>query len=148
MRLQKSVDIRVKPEKVWPYLVEPSKICKWFTMLRKFEYTGSKQGGPGSTFCYEERSGPRLMKLNYVVTEWVEPKRLVFLLTSGPLKKDDQVWSLEALEYGTRFTMVENFELAGGVAGRILNSLLAGTVGKRVEKIQLKLKSLVEAGVG
>ena len=147
MKLQKSIDIAMTPEKVWPFLVEPGKIMKWFTMLKKFEYTGNKYGGPGTTFYYEEKSGPQLMKLNYVVTEWVEPKRLVFVLTSGPLKKDDQVWNLEAIPLGTRFTMAEDFAIAGGVAGRILNFLLAGMIGRSIENIQLKLKRLVEAQV-
>ena len=147
MRLQKSIEIAAPPEKVWPFLVESKEIIRWFTLLRKFEFTGSKQSGPGATFYYEEKSGPWVMKLSYVVTEWVEPKRLVFVLTSGPLKKDDQVWNLEAIPSGVRFIMVEDFEIASGAVGRILDHLLSGITGRRIEKILLNLKRLVEAQV-
>jgi uncharacterized protein YndB with AHSA1/START domain len=147
MRIQRSIDIPASPDKIWPFLVEPDKIQKWFTLLRKFEYTGIKQGGVGSTFYYEEKSGPQLMKLNYVVTEWVDNKRLVFVLTSGPLKKDSQVWSLEAITSGSRFTMTEDVEIARGIIDRIITPILKGMIGKNIEKIQHNLKELIEAQV-
>ena len=145
MRLQKSIDITAAPEKIWPFLVEPAKIMSWFTLLRMFEYTGGRRSGPGTTFRYEEKTGPQVMKADYVVTEWSEPKRLVFVLTTGPLKRDDQVWSLEATPSGTRFTMVEDFELHGGACGKILARVMSGMIGRRIEKIQLELKKLAEA---
>lgn len=89
MKIQRSIEIAVPPDKIWSFLIEPEKIMKWFTLLQKFEYTSKQRSGVGTSFYYEEKSGGRLMKLNYAVTEWVENKRLAFGLTSGPLKKDD-----------------------------------------------------------
>jgi predicted PP-loop superfamily ATPase len=63
MRLQRSINIAATPEKVWPFLVEPEKIMKWFTLLRKFEYTGNKQSGVGAVFHYEEKSGAQSGKV-------------------------------------------------------------------------------------
>jgi uncharacterized protein YndB with AHSA1/START domain len=126
MRVQRSIEIAAPPDKIWPFLVEPEKILKWFTLLQKFEYTGEQRSGVGTPFYYEEKSGGRLMKLNYAVTEWVENERLAFSMTSGPLKKDDQVWSIEA--------------------GKIIGALFAGRmIGKNLEEILAKLKSLAEA---
>jgi uncharacterized protein YndB with AHSA1/START domain len=147
MRLQRSIDISVSPDKTWPFLVEPDKILKWFTLLRIFEYTGLKHSGVGSTFYYEEKSGPQLMKLNYVVTEWVDNKRLVFVLTSGPLKKDSQVWSLEAITSGSRFTMTEDVVITRGIIDSIITPILKGMIGKNLEKIQRNLKELIETQV-
>lgn len=146
MIVQKSIEIAAPPENIWPYLVEPEKILKWFTLLKKFEYTGKRCGGVGTTFYYEEKSGPQLMKLSYVVTEWVENERLAFSLTSGPTKKDDQIWALEATPSGSRFTLTEEFEMPWGIIGRIMVSLFANRIlGKTLEKIIGNLKSLVEA---
>jgi uncharacterized protein YndB with AHSA1/START domain len=145
MRIQRSIDISASPEKIWPFLVEPDKILKWFTLLRKFEYTGNKKSGVGSTFYYEEKSGPKLMKLDYLVTEWVENKRLFFVLAFGPFKKDDQVWSLEATSSGSRFTMTEELEMARGTIESIITPILKGMIGKNIEKIQRNLKELFEA---
>jgi len=146
MRIERSIEIAAPPEKIWPFLVEPEKIMKWFTLLRKFEYTGEQRSGVGTPFYYEEKSGPQLMKLSYVVTEWVENKRLAFVMTSGSLKKDDQIWSLEAIPSGSRFTMTEDAEMPWGIIGKITDALFIGRmVGKNIEKILGNLKSLVEA---
>jgi len=144
MKLQRSVEIAAPPEKIWPYLVEPEKIIKWFTFLKKFEYTSKRCGGVGTTFYYEEKSGPMLMKLHYKVTEWLENKRFAFKLSSGSVKKDDQVWMLEATPAGSRFTMTEEIEMPWGIIGKALDKMLAGMMGKNLEKIIGNLKNVVE----
>ena len=143
MSIQRSVEIAAPPEKIWPYLVEPDKIMKWFTFLKKFEYTGGC-GGVGTKFYYEEKSGPQIMKLHYEITEWVENERLAFKLTSGFPKKDDQMWALEAMPSGSRFTLTEDFEIPWGIIGKLLDKLLAGTIGKGVGEILGNLKKVVE----
>ncbi len=146
MRVQSFIDIVAPPEKIWPFLIEPEKIVRWFNLLRKFEYTGDKRGGAGTTFYYEEKSGGQLMKLNYKVTEWVENKKLAFGMTSGSLKKDDQVWSIEAIPSGSRFTMFEDVEMPMGIFGKIIGALFGGMmIGKNMEKILANLKRLAEA---
>jgi len=145
VKLQKSIDIAAPPEKIWPYLVEPEKIMKWFTLLRKFEYTDKRCGGMGTTFYYEEKMGPLLTKLHYKITEWVENEKLTFILTSGLPKKDDQIWTLEAIPSGSRFTFIEDFEIPWGIIGRLLDKLLVGNIGKGIEEILGNLKKVIEA---
>jgi len=144
MKVERSIEIAAPPEKIWPFLVEPEKILKWFTLLQKFEYTGEQRSGVGTPFYYEEKSGGRLMKLNYVVTEWVENERLAFSLTSGSLKKDDQVWSIEATPSGSRFTLTEDVEMPWGIIGKIMGAMAGGMIGKHLEEILANLKSLAE----
>ena len=117
MRVQRSIEIAAAPEKIWPFLVEPEKILKWFTLLREFEYTGKQRSGVGTPFYYEEESGGRLMKLNYAVTEWVENEKLAFIMTSGPLKRDYQEWIIEANTSVSRFTIIEELELPRAFCG-------------------------------
>ena len=146
MRIERSIEIAAPPEKIWPFLVEPEKILKWFTLLQKFEYTSDQRSGAGTPFYYEEKSGGRLMKLNYKVTEWVENERLAFSLTSGPLKRNDQVWGIKATPSGSRFTLTEDVEMPWGVIGKIMDTLFVGRlVGKHLEEILANLKKLAEA---
>ena len=146
MRVERSIEIAAPPEKIWPFLVEPEKIMQWFTLLRKFEYTGEQKSGVGTPFYYEEKSGPQLMKLHYVVTEWVENGRLAFVMTSGPAKRDDQIWSIEATPSGSRFTLTEDYEMSWGVVGKLMEKLFVGRIiGKHLEEILANLKNLAEA---
>ena len=146
MKIQRSIEITASPEKIWPFLIEPEKILKWFDLLRKFEYTSDKRSGAGTTFYYEEKSGGQLMKINYKITEWTVNKRLAFGATSGSLKKDDQVWSIEATSSGSKFTMFEDLEMPMGIIGKIIGATIGGSmIGKNMEKILANLKRLVEA---
>ncbi len=146
MKIKRSIDIAAAPEKIWPFLVEPEKILKWFNLLEKFEYTGEKRSGVGTTFYYEEKSGGQLMKLNYKVTEWVKNQKIAFGVTSGSLKKDDQVWSIEVIPTGSRFTMFEDLEMPMGIFGKIIGALFGEKmIGKNIEKIIANLKTLAEA---
>lgn len=146
MRVERCIEINATPEKIWPFLTEPEKIMKWFTLLEKFEYTGDNRGGVGTTFYYEEKSGGQLLKMNYIVTEWVENEKLAFSVTSGSLKKDDQVWSIETIPAGSIFTMFEDLEMPMGIIGKVIGALFGGMmIGKNMEKIISNLKMLAEA---
>jgi uncharacterized protein YndB with AHSA1/START domain len=146
MKIERSIEIAAPPEKIWPFLIEPEKIMQWFNLLQKFEYTGDKHSGVGTTFYYEEKSFGKLSKFNYMVTEWVENEKLAFSMTSGDAKKDEQVWSIEAVPSGSRFTISEEFEMPWGVIGKIIGALFAGRgIGSSLEKIEANLKRLAEA---
>lgn len=145
MIVQRSIDIAAVPEKIWPFLIEPEKIMKWFTLLKKFEYTGEQRSGAGTTFYYEEKSGGQLMKMNYTVTEWIENNKLAFKVVSGSLKKDDQVWSIKATPSGSRFTMYEDLEMPMGIIGKVIGALFGGMmIGGNMNKILSNLKRLAE----
>lgn len=145
MKVQRSIDIKASPEKIWPFLVEPEKILKWFTHLQKFEYTGEKRNSVGTAFYYEEKSSGKLMKMNYKVTEWVKNKKIAFVVTSGSLKKDDQTWSIEATPTGSRFTMFEDVDLGMGIFGNIIGVFAKMMIGKSLQGIITNLKKLAEA---
>jgi len=53
MRVEASIEIAAPPKKIWPFLIEPEKILKWFTLLKKFEYTSEQRSGVGTQF-YEK----------------------------------------------------------------------------------------------
>jgi hypothetical protein len=148
MKIQRSISITAPPEKIWPYLVEPDKIMKWFTLLKKYEYTSKKKSGVGATFYYEEKSGGQLMKMNYKVIEWEKNKKIVFVVTSGSLKKDNQIWSIDPvpLPKGSRFTMYEDLEMPMGFLGKVIGALFGDRmIGGNMEKILANLKKLAEA---
>jgi len=144
MRIQRSIEIAAPPDKIWPFLVEPDKIMQWFTLLKKFEYTGEQRSGVGTPFYYEEKSGPMLVKLNYKVTEWVENDKLAFVMTSGLPRKDDQVWSIEATPSGSRFNFTEDYEMPWGILGRMIVALIGGMIVKGVQELLVNLKRVVE----
>ena len=147
MKVQRSTEIAVPPEKIWPFLIEPEKILKWCITFRKFDYTGEQHSGVGTPIYIEEKAGPMpLMKLNFKVTEWAENERLAFRMTSGTgVKGYEQSWALEAIPSGSRFTFMENVKLPFGIAGKLIGLVGQNMSKATVGKMLVILKNLVEA---
>ena len=146
MKVERSLEMAASPQSVWPLLIEPQEIVKWFTLLRSFEYTSEPHSGVGATFHYEEKSGGRLMKLDYRVTDWVENERLAFSVVSGPLRKDDQVWSIAATPGGSKVTLWEDVALPGGKFGDVVLAPVVGRmIGGHLADMLANLKRLAEA---
>jgi uncharacterized protein YndB with AHSA1/START domain len=146
MRIQKAIDITAPPERIWPFFVEPEKVLQWYSTFKRFDYTSNQHSGVGTPIYIEEQAVGPMMKLHFECTEWKENEKLALQMVSGSgVKSYKQVWSLERIPSGSRFTFMEEIELPFGIIGKLM-----GLIGQRmseatVSKIQLKLKSLVEA---
>ncbi len=146
MHVRQSVEIATPPERIWPLLVEPDNVLKWSSTLRRFEYEDAGQRGPGARVYAEEKASGMLMKLHFVITDWVEDRMVSLHMVSGTgVKGYDQSWRVEPVPTGSRFTFEEHVELPYGVLGTLL-----GRVGQRsseghVREMLAKLKVLAEA---
>ena len=147
MRVQRSIDIAASPEKIWPYMTEPDKILKWLTTFKEFMYTGEKRNCVGTTFYVEEKPGPTpLLKIYFVITEWIKNERIAFRMTAGGWAKDyEQSWTLRETVAGCRFTFIEDFEFPFGVVGRLIGTVGQFSSGASVNKMLNILKNLAEA---
>jgi len=145
MKVQKSIEIAAPPEKIWPFLVEPEKILEWYIPLQKFEYTSEQRSGMDTPIYFEEKAAGRLMKLNCVVTEWVENERVAFSMTSGNMVRSyGERWTVEATPSGSRFTFMEQAEFPYGIIGKVIGAVGQRLSGATVEEMLTKLKSLAE----
>jgi uncharacterized protein YndB with AHSA1/START domain len=146
MQVHRSVEIAAPPERIWPLLVEPDNVLKWYPTLRRFQYEDAEKRGLGARVYAEEKASGMLMKLHFEISDWVENRALSLHMTSGTgVKGYDQRWTVEPLPAGSSFTFEEHVELPYGVLGRLL-----GKVGQRsseghVREMLAKLKALAEA---
>ncbi len=146
MEVHQSIEVAAPPERIWPLLVEPDNILKWYPTLRRYQYEDAGKRGPGTRVYAEEKPSGMLMKLHFVISEWVENRALSLHMTSGTgVKGYDQRWAVDRLPAGCRFTFEEHVELPYGVLGRLI-----GRVGQRssdghVRDMLAKLKALAEA---
>jgi len=146
MRIQKAIEIAAPPERIWPFFVGPERVLKWYSTLRKFEYTGDSRSGVGTPLYIEEQAMGPVMKMNFEVTEWQENEKLALHMVSGSgVKAYEQRWSLEPAASGSRFTFMEEVELPYGVLGKLLGVVAQRMSAATVDKMQATLKALVEA---
>ena len=146
IKVQKSIDIAAPPEKIWPFLIEPKKVLQWYIPLQRFEYLSDQRGSEGAPLYFEEKVAGRLMKLNCIVTDCKEHERFAFKMTSGSMMKSyKERWAVEKTPSGSKFTFTEQGELPYGFIGRVIEPLAQRMSGSTIEKMLVKLKSLVEA---
>ena len=146
MRIQKTIEITAPPERIWPFFVEPDKVLRWYSTLRKFEYTGDLRSGVGTPLYIEEQAVGPVMTLHFEVTEWKENHKLALRMVAGSsVKSYAQEWSLEPTPSGSRFTFMEEIEFPYGVFGKLLGLIAQRMSEATVDKMQAKLKALAEA---
>ena len=146
MKIQKAIVINAPPEEIWPFFVEPEKVLKWYSTFRRFEYTSDQRSGVGTPIYIEEQAAGPLMKMQFEATEWEQNKKLALQMVSGSgVKSYIQIWLLEDIPSGSRFTFMEEIELPMGIIGKFIGLIAQKMSEATVNKIQLKLKDLVEA---
>ncbi len=146
MQAQKSIEIAAPPQRIWPFFVDPAKVLQWFITFRKFEYTSKPSGAEAASIYVEEKSFGPSMKLYFQIAECKENERLALRMVSGTgVKSYEQSWSLEAIPAGSRVTFHEEVELPFGIIGKLLGSIGERMSAATVDKMLIKLKTLVEA---
>ncbi len=146
MKIQKSIKILAKAEKIWPFLVEPATILKWCSPVKTILQTGKQRNGLGTTFYFEERAVGRLMKLNFIVTEWVVNKSVSFKMTSGNLVMGyEQRYTLETTPFGVKVTCFKSVTLPFGILGKFAELFRRAVSKGHLERMLAELKTLGEA---
>jgi len=146
MKIRRSIEIAAVSEKIWPYLVEPEKILEWCMTLKTFRRTSEQRSGMRTPFYFEERAVGRLMKINFVVTEWIVNESVAFKMTSGNLVKGyEQRYTIVATPSGSRVTCSEDVKLPWGILGKVGGLLRHSVSDAHLKHMLVKLKSLAEA---
>ena len=146
MKIQKSIEIAAVAEKIWPFLVEPANIMKWCRTVQRIRHTSEQRSGLRTPFYFEEKAVGRLMKLHFVVSEWVVNRSVAFKMTSGNLVKGyEQKYTLEPTPTGIRCTCFEDVTLPFGILGKFVELFRRPISEAHLEKMLVKLKSIGEA---
>ncbi len=146
MKIHRSIEIAAKAEKIWPFLVEPERILEWCIPIKTIRHTSEQRDGIGTLFYFEERAIGRLMKLNFIVTEWIVNERVAFKMTSGNVVKGyEQRYTIVASSSGSRLTCAEDIKLPYGILGKIAGLFRRSISEAHLEHMLAKLKNVVEA---
>ena len=146
MKAQRSIHIAAAPGKIWPLLIEPENIKKWCQPVIRILRTSEQRSGLGTTFYFEERAAGQLLKLNFIVTEWAENRRVTFKLTSGNLVKGyEQQYILEPTRTGIHITCIEDVIMPFGILGKFAGLFRAPVTAAHLERNLAGIKLLGEA---
>jgi hypothetical protein len=145
LRINKSIAISATAVEIWPLLTEPGNILRWCP-VETIRHTGPQRAGLNTAFYFEERVIGQLLRMNFVVTEWVVNRRVAFKMTSGNFVKGyEQIYTIENIPSGSRFSCCEDVKLPYGFLGRAAGIFRRFTSEARLERMLVKLKSIAEA---
>src|SRR5215210_3136497 len=81
-----SVEIRRRPEEVFPYVTDPSHLTEWQESLVSAGLEGAGPPDVGSRMTQTRRIGPTERTMTMEVTEYEPPRRGAFRGIDGPVR--------------------------------------------------------------
>jgi len=144
MKVEKSIDIKTSPEKLWPLLVKKENIVKWHPNAQEFDFIGDKHSGVGAKFYMVGKSGGRPMRSVCEITEWEENKRLGFREILGMTKKFETRFTIEPTKTGSRLTQLWDTVMPYWIIGQIMLLLMSKQWVEMTEKMLENIKNLAE----
>jgi len=142
-RIEKSIEIKTSPEKVWP-MVAWEKLPEWFEGFKKVECTSKGKHGVGETVHIISEAAGVKAEWDAETTEVIENEKAAWRSTGGNFTGIGST-ALSPTKAGTKVTIVMDYELPYSVLGKLIDKL---RVHKALEKsfdIGLKkLKDILE----
>ena len=150
-RIEKSIEIKASPEKVWEMLAW-DRHPEWIDAMKSVEYT-SEVSTPedkfrvGATAHITPVSERAREEFDVEITESLENEKISsrYSYSIGGVQNVTGSYILKPTEGGTEMTLVYNYEMPWGIFGKVIDRLYNFFKGERiVEKSLEKLKSILE----
>jgi uncharacterized protein YndB with AHSA1/START domain len=146
-RIEKSIEIRAPPEKVWEMLAL-DRFPEWqvgggFTSLQMegIKFT-SEVITPEDKYRVGASARPK-WEGTFKVTESLKNEKITYLIEE-PGRNSTLTLVLEPVEEGTKLTYAASYEMPWGIFGKFIEKLFKGIGEGQLEKSLEKLKSILE----
>jgi uncharacterized protein YndB with AHSA1/START domain len=142
LRIEKSIVIKVPPEKVWEMLAL-DRWPEWMEGWKNAQYTSEVRTPKDK---YEVGATAHIIgpeEFDAEITESLENKKLTYH-AKVPRMSFTSTSIVESVDEGTKYTHVIDAELPWGVFGKVLGRVMRGMGEKDSEKSLETLKSILE----
>ena len=144
VKVERTVQIAAPPERVYDVIMDPRRLEDWVTIHDELEDAPSAALKKGSKLTQSLKLAGQRFRVRWTVVE-NDPRKKVVWEGKGP------VGSTARVEYhfarngaGTRFSYLNEYELPGGVFGRLAGRTVARVTGRELDGSLQRLRLLVE----
>jgi uncharacterized membrane protein len=137
-----SEGIAAPVEAVFAYVDDHRNTVKYMKDLTKWAPAGSKTHGKGAKFLVAMKAGPMTLESKVDITAWTENRTIGWSSFEG--FKQTGKWSFKQDGDKTLATFDMDYELPGGLAGRMLSRAAEPIVRGNIEQSVRNLRSQVE----
>ena len=149
-RVEKSIEIKAPPEKVWEMLAFDS-FPEWMDMMESVEYnsevhTPKEKYRVGETALGTPKGGPP-DNCHFEIIESLEHEKFIHPMWEkwlGATLGGPVTYTLESVNGGTKLTMVGELEMPWGILLKIVEPLILKMSRKEFEKSLENSKNLLE----
>jgi carbon monoxide dehydrogenase subunit G len=113
--LRERIDTHLPPDEAFAFIADFSNAARWDPGVASSERIDAADGGPvgiGSRFRLGVRMGGRVAPMEYVITTWDPPRRVVLEGAGSGVSAVDDI-RFEAAPSGTRIDYVADIRLRG-----------------------------------
>jgi len=148
-RIEKSIEIRATPEKVWEILAldrmpEWKENCKSVTFTSQMHAPRDKyRVGTTAHFVDQHEHGPA-NELMMTVADSLENEKITYRSSYSFVPRIDLTYGLELIENGTKLTYVADYSTRWGVLGQIIFKLMLMADRNEVENSLRNLRNILE----
>jgi len=127
---------------VFDYVDDHRNTTKYMKDLTKWAPVGSKTHGKGARFEVAMKAGPMTLSSVVDITTWTENRAIGWRSSEG--FKQTGAWTFKKSGTGTEATFDMEYELPGGIAGRMLSRAADPIVRGNIEQSVRALRAQVE----
>jgi uncharacterized protein YndB with AHSA1/START domain len=144
-RIEKSIEIKAPPEKVWEMLAL-DRLPEWNEEYGNVKYTSDVRNSEdkyrvgASSHTNMKGAGA----IDFEITESLKNEKVTFRMIGKRANNTVVTYVLESVDDGTNFVYVMTYELPWGILGKGLGRLAKGSLEKEGEKSLEKLKTILE----
>lgn len=146
-RISVTESINAPVATVFGYVDDYRNTTKYMKDLAKWEPVGSKTRGEGSRFALAMKAGPLNIDGEVEIDTWVENQAIGWTTKKG--FRQDGSWSFTEKGNGTEATFTVEYDLPGGIAGKMMakavEPVLKGTLETSVKQLKAQTEKLVKA---
>ena len=144
MKVERQIDLGAPREEVYRLLMDPNRLGDWVTIHDHLDDAPSGNLVEGSKLTQCLRLAGRKFTVRWTVVE-NDPCERVVWEGKGPLASHARVvYEFEPNAKGTRFSYTNEYDLPGGVFGRLAGRTVMRVTAKEVDGSLQRLKSIVQ----
>jgi carbon monoxide dehydrogenase subunit G len=144
VKVERRIEIAAPPQRVYDVVMDPRRLEEWVTIHDHLEQASDESLREGSRLTQCLKLAGRRFTVRWTVVENAPCERVVWE-GSGPLHSHARVvYDFESNGEGTKFAYTNEYDLPGGVLGRIAGRTFSRVTAKELDGSLRKLKRLVE----
>jgi carbon monoxide dehydrogenase subunit G len=144
MKIERTIEIGAPPERVYEVVMDPRQLEDWVTIHDDLEAAPEGRLDDGSELTQRLKLAGRRFHVHWKVVENDACRRVVWDGRGPVHSRARVVYEFEPNADGTRFSYTNEYDLPGGVLGRMAGGAVRRVTAKEVDATLERLKQLLE----